>query len=126
MAVSKHILGFFTLLFAALLSCISASAQMIDIGKFVIDKNVCTITDKESGKTFNLYGNVRIVESSADLNVRIVEHQADLNVRSVEYTARNCGEFRFVESSADFTIRIVESAPDITIRFVESSSGINR
>lgn len=116
---------FLTIIFAAL-SFISASAQNIDLGKFVIDKDVCTITDKESGKTFDLYGNVRIVESSADLNVRIVESQADLNVRSVEYTARNCGEFRFVESSADLTIRIVESAPDITIRFVENSSGINR
>jgi len=78
MAVSKHILGFFTLLFAALLSCISASAQKIDIGKFVIDKNVCTITDKESGKTFNLYGNVRIVKlaikfSSKDRNVEAYE-----------------------------------------------------
>ncbi len=115
----------FLTIILAVLSVVSVSAQKIDLGKFVIDKNVCTITDKESGKTFNLYGNVRIVESSADLNVRIVESSADLNVRAVEYTARNCGEFRFVESSADLTIRIVESAPDITIRYVEHFPGIN-
>ena len=69
---------FFTLLFAVVVSSISASAQKIDLGKFVIDKNVCTITDKESGKTFNLYGNVRIVKlaikfSSKDRNVEAYE-----------------------------------------------------
>lgn len=115
---------FITLLTVAL-SVISASAQKIELGKFTIDKNVCTITDNETGKTFNLYGDVRIVESQADLNVRVVHSQADLNVREVEYTARNCGEFRFVEHSADFTIRFVDSFPDITIEYVKSSPGIN-
>ena len=116
---------FFTILFSTLLSTISASAQKIELEKFTIDKNVCTITDKETGKTFALYGDVRIVESQADLNVRIVNSQADLNVRKVEHTARNCGEFHFVEQSADFTIRIVNSFPDITIEMVNSFPGIN-
>ncbi len=112
------------LIFVAL-SAISTSAQKIELGKFTIDKNACTITNNETGKTFDLYGDVRIVESQADLNVRIVNSQADLNVRKVEHTARNCGEFHFVEQSADFTIRIVNSFPDITIEMVNSFPGIN-
>ncbi len=115
---------FFTLLFAAVLSAISASAQKIDIGKFVIDKNVCTITDKESGKTFNLYGNIEIVDSFPDICVKIVDSFEDLDVKIVEGTPSRCCEFCKVDSFRDIRVKIVTSFPDITVKLVDSFPGI--
>jgi len=115
---------FFTLFFAVVLSAISASAQKIDLGKFVIDKNVCTITDKESGKTFNLYGNIEIVDSFPDICVKIVDSFEDLDVKIVEGTPSRCCEFRKVDSFRDIRVKIVTSFPDITVKLVDSFPGI--
>ncbi|MBR4326277.1 MAG: hypothetical protein IKP73_12200 [Bacteroidales bacterium] len=116
---------FLTIIFAAL-SFISASAQKIDLGKFVIDKDVCTITDKESGKTFNLYGNIEIVESFPDICVKIVDSFEDLDVKIVKDTPSRCCEFRKVDSFRDIRVKIVTSFPDITVKLVDSFPGINR
>lgn len=116
---------FLTIIFAAL-SFISASAQKIDLGKFVIDKDVCTITDKESGKTFNLYGNIEIVESFPDICVKIVDSFEDLDVKIVNDTPSRCCEFRKVDSFRDIRVKIVTSFPDITVKLVDSFPGINR
>ena len=59
-----------------------------------IDKNDCTITVK--GKTYPLYGKVKIVESFPDVKVKIVE------------------------SFPDVKVQIVESFPDIKVKLVES------
>ena len=65
---------FFTLLFAVVLSCVSASAQKVELEKVIIDKDNCTITRKSDGKTFPLYGRVEIVDHSPDLRVELVDH----------------------------------------------------
>ena len=116
---------FFSLLFAAVLSCISASAQKIDLGKFVIDKNVCTITNKETGKTFDLYGDVEIVDHFEDISIKLVDHFEDIDVRLVDSSNPSCCEFRKVKHFAKIKVRIVEHFEDITVRLVEHFPGIN-
>ncbi|MBQ3690293.1 MAG: hypothetical protein II937_10620 [Bacteroidales bacterium] len=113
------------MLLFVVLSFISASAQKIDLGKFVIDKNNCTITNKESGKTFNLYGNIEIVESFPDICVKIVDSFEDLDVKIVKDTPSRCCEFRKVDSFREIRVKIVTSFPDITVKLVDSFPGIN-
>ena len=116
---------FFTLLFAAVLSCISASAQKIDLGKFTIDKNTCTITRKSDGKTFPLHGRVEIVDHSPDLRVELVDHSPD--VRAMEhFSPRHCGEYEIVDHSPDIRIELVDHSPDLRVELVDFHSGINR
>jgi len=119
----------FLTLFFAVLSVISASAQKVDLGKFVIDKNNCTITNKDTKETFNLYGNYEIVESFPDLCVKIVDSFEDLDVKKITTyypnTPENCGEFREVKSFPDIRIKIVTSFPDITVKIVDSFPGIH-
>lgn len=77
--------------------------------------------------TFNgipLHGNVKIVESFADIKVQIVNSFPDLNVKVVESFPDDCGEWKLVESFPDFTIQIVTSFPDIKIKYVESFPGV--
>ena len=116
---------FFTLLFAAVVSSISASAQKIDLGKFVIDKNVCTITRKSDGKVFPLHGRVEIVESAPDLRVEIVDHNPDVRAMP-HYNPYGCGMYDLVESAPVLRIEIVESAPDLRVEIVDHNPGINR
>lgn len=115
---------FLTIIFAAL-SFISASAQKIELGKFVIDKNVCTITNKETGKTFDLYGDVEIVDHFEDISIKLVDHFEDIDVRLVDSSSPSCCEFRKVEHFAKIKVRIVEHFEDITVRLVEHFPGIN-
>ncbi|MBO7440997.1 MAG: hypothetical protein J6U21_15105 [Bacteroidales bacterium] len=104
----------------------AADAQTIDLGKFTIDKNACTITRKSDGKTFNLYGNIEIVESFPDICVKIVDSFEDLDVKIVKDTPSRCCEFRKVDSFRDIRVKIVTSFPDITVKLVDSFPGINR
>ena len=62
-----------------------------------IDKGNCTYTNKD-GKTFNLYGKVKIVESFPDIKVQIVESFEDLDVKIVESFPDQCGKIKLVES----------------------------
>ena len=116
---------FFTLLFAAVLSCISASAQKIDLGKVIIDKDSCTITRKSDGKTFPLHGRVEIVDHSPDLRVELVDHSPD--VRAMEhFSPRHCGEYEIVDHSPDIRIELVDHSPDLRVELVDFHPGINR
>ena len=45
-----------------------------------IDKNNCTIT--KDGKTYNLYGKVKIVDSFEDIKVKIVDSFEDAESKS--------------------------------------------
>ncbi len=116
-------------LFATVLFAISATAQKIDLGKFVIDKKNCTITNKDSKETFNLYGNIEIVESFPDIRVKIVDSFEDLDVKKITTyypnTPESCGEFREVKSFPDIRVKIVTSSPDITVKIVDSFPGIH-
>lgn len=117
---------FFTILFSALLSAISASAQKIELGKFIIDKNACTITNNETGKTFDLYGDIEVVDHFEDISIKLVDHFADIDVRMVNSSNPSCCEFRKVEHFAKIKVRIVEHFEDISVRLVDHFPGINR
>ena len=123
---------FFTLLFAAVLSSISASAQKIELEKVIIDKDNCTITRKSDGKTFNLYGDVEIVEdySSADFCVKLVDAYifADVCIQMVNYSYTKCCEFQKVNSFGNVKVKIVDaySFADICVKLVNSFPCINR
>ena len=90
-----------------------------------IDKENCTYTNKD-GKTFNLYGKVKVVESFPDIKVQIVESFEDLDVKIVESFPDQCGKVKLVESFPDVKVQIVNSFPDIKIKIVESFPGVRR
>ncbi|MBR4324146.1 MAG: hypothetical protein IKP73_01315 [Bacteroidales bacterium] len=115
---------FFTLLFAAVLSSISASAQTIDLGKFTIDKNTCTITRKSDGKKFPLYGRVEIVDHNPDLRVEIVDHNPDIYVMA--HYPCDCGEYELVDHNPDLRIELVDHNPDLTVEVRDHHPHINR
>ena len=100
-----------------------AYAQDKDKKVVGIDKKNCTYTNKD-GKTFNLYGKVKIVESFPDIKVQIVESFPDIEVKLVESFPNDCCKFKLVESFPDVKVQIVESFPDIKVKIVESFPGI--
>ena len=103
----------------------AADAQTIDLGKFTIDKNACTITRKSDGKTFPLHGRVEIVDHNPDLRVEIVDHSAD--IRAMEhYSPRHCGEYEIVDHSPDIRIELVDHSPDLRVELVDHSPRIER
>ena len=109
---------FLTIIFAVL-SFISASAQKIELGKVIIDKDAGTITKKSSGKTVKLSGTFKIVDSYADFEVKIVNSYPDIEVKLVDLCPGFL-EFKRVDSYPDFTVKIVDSYPDIEIKIVKS------
>ena len=90
-----------------------------------INKENCTFTNKD-GKTFNLYGKVKIVESFPDIKVQIVESFEDLDVKIVESFPDQCGKVKLVESFPDVKVQIVNSFPDIKVKIVESFPGVKK
>lgn len=109
-----------------LFSCFVSLFVFADV---TIDKERCTLT--KDGKTFPLYGTVKIVESgSADIIVKVVESGSrDLDVKIIESGSTNdCGEWKIVDSgSCDFTIKFIESgSSDLEIKVIEGGkSGIS-
>ncbi len=116
---------FFTLLFVAVLSAISASAQKIDLGKVIIDKDAGTLTKKSTGKTIKLSGTFKIVDSYADIEVKIVDLYPDIEVKLVDLYPGFL-EFKKVDLYPDFTVKIVDSYPDIEIKIVDLYPSICR
>ena len=116
----KNILLFVLFTFLAL----PMAAQSGD-KKLGINKENCTFTNKD-GKTFNLYGKVKIVESFPDIKVQIVESFEDLDVKIVESFPDQCGKVKLVESFPDMKVQIVNSFPDIKVKIVESFPGVKK
>lgn len=83
-----------------------------------IDKETCTYKGKR------LYGNVRVVDYSADFEVRLIQYGADLDVKIEAYSANHCGEWHFVNAGEDFTVRFVDTGGDFTVHFVEYNPGV--
>lgn len=102
---------------------VGANAQDQDKKHEGIDKKNCTYTNKD-GKTFNLYGKVKIVESFPDVKIQIVESFPDIEVKLVESFPDDCCKFKIVESFPDVKVQIVNSFPDIKVKIVESFPGI--
>ena len=69
--------------FIILLLSLAAPLYCFAGGDVVIDKDYCTITIHE--KTYNLYGDIQIVESYPDLRVQIVDSNPDLKVQIVDH-----------------------------------------
>ena len=90
-----------------------------------LHKENCTFVTKD-GKTFNLYGKVKIVENFPDIKVQIVDSFEDLDVKVVESFPDQCGKVKLVEHFPDVKVQIVSSFPDIKIKLVESFAGVKR
>ena len=90
-----------------------------------INKDNCTFTTKE-GKTFDLYGKVKIVESFPDIKVQIVDAFEDLDVKIVDAFPDQCGKVKLVESFPDVKVQIVNSFPDIKVKIVDAFPGVKK
>lgn len=90
-----------------------------------INKDNCTYVTKD-GKTFNLYGKVKIVESFPDIKVQIVDSFEDLDVKLVESFPDQCGKVKLVESFPDVKVQIVNSFPDIKVKIVDAFPGVKK
>ena len=93
--------------------------------KVGINKENCTFTNKD-GKTFNLYGKVKLVEHFPDIKVQIVESFEDLDVKVVESFPDQCGKVKLVEHFPDVKVQIVNSFSDIKVKIVESFPGVKK
>lgn len=112
-------------IFALLLFAVFPLMAQSNEKKPGLHKENCTFVTKD-GKTFNLYGKVKIVESFPDIKVQIVDSFEDLDVKIVESFPDQCGKVKLVEHFPDVKVQIVSSFPDIKIKLVESFPGVKR
>ena len=89
----------------------SEVASAAPVSKDGIDKEHCTFT--KDGKTFRLYGKVRIVDNFEDIKVRIVDNFED-----------ECGRVRIVDNFEDVKVKIVDNFEDIKVRIVDNFEGV--
>lgn len=89
-----------------------------------IDKENCTIT--KDGKTYNLYGKVKIVDSFEDIKVKIVDAFEDADIKIVGSFENTCGKVKIVDSFEDVKVKIVDSFEDIKIKIVEAFEGVKK
>ena len=97
-------------------------ASATSVSKDGIDKEHCTFT--KDGKTFRLYGKVRIVDNFEDIRVRIVDNFEDVRVRLVENFEDECGRVRVVDNFEDVKVKIVDNFEDIKVRIVDNFEGV--
>ena len=90
-------------------------------GDVTIDKDACTIT--KDGKTYKLYGKVKIVDNWGDLKVQLVENWPDLKVKIVENWPDKCGKFQVVDTWPELKVQIVDNFADIKVKVVENWPG---
>ena len=89
-----------------------------------IDKDNCTIT--KDGKTYNLYGKVKIVDSFEDVKVKIVDCFEDADIKIVDAFEDSCGKVKIVEHFEDVKVKIVDNFEDIKIKIVEHFEGVKK
>ncbi len=89
-----------------------------------IDKDNCTIT--KNGKTYHLYGKVKIVENFEDIKVKIVERFEDADIKIVENFENTCGRVKLVENFENVKVKIVDNFEDIKIKIVNNFEGIKK
>jgi hypothetical protein len=105
-------------LFAFAITCQLVAADV------KIDKDNCTIT--KDGKTYKLYGKVKIVDSFEDIKVKIVDSFEDVEIKIVDAFEDSCGKVKIVEHFEDVKVKIVDSFEDIKIKIVDSFEGVKR
>lgn len=69
-----------------------------------IDRENCTIT--KDGKTYKLYGKVKIVDSFEDIKVKIVDSFEDADIKIVDSFENTCGKVKIVDSFEDVKVKI--------------------
>ena len=89
-----------------------------------IDKETCTIT--KDGKTYKLYGKVKIVDSFEDIKVKIVDSYEDADIKIVDAFEDSCGKVKIVEHFEDVKVKIVDSFEDIKVKIVNSFEGVKK
>ena len=89
-----------------------------------IDKENCTVT--KDGKTYTLYGKVKIVDSFEDIKVKIVNSFEDVDIRLVDAFEDSCGKVKIVEHFEDVKVKIVDNFEDIKIKIVEHFEGVKK
>ena len=89
-----------------------------------IDKYNCTIT--KDGKTYKLYGKVKIVDSFEDIKVKIVDCFEDVDIKIVDAFEDSCCKVRIVDSFEDVKVKIVDSFEDVKVKIVEHFEGVKK
>ena len=109
--------------FLTILCCVAVAicAASSDV---VIDKENCTIT--KDGKTYKLYGKVKIVDSFEDIKVKIVDSFEDADIKIVDAFDDSCGKVKIVEHFEDVKVKIVDSFEDIKIKIVQHFEGVKK
>lgn len=107
----------FLLITIAVATCCVAIADNVQI-----DKNNCTVT--KDGKTFNLYGKVKIVDNFEDIKVKIVDNFEDVDIRIVDNFEDTCGKVRIVSNFEDVKVKIVDNFEDIKVKIVQNFEGV--
>lgn len=109
-------------LFTILLLAIITNSAIASDGK--IDKENCTIT--KDGKTYKLYGKVKIVDHFEDIRVKIVDHFEDVDIKIVTSFENSCGKVKIVNNFEDVKVKIVDHFEDIRVKIVENFEGVKK
>lgn len=107
-----------------LLATVVIAASAMAKEEVTIDKDNCTIT--KNGKTYHLYGKVKIVENFEDIKVKIVDCFEDADIKIVENFENTCGRVKLVENFEDVKVKIVDNFEDVKVKLVEHFEGVKK
>ena len=93
------------------------AAGSMAAGVVTVDTENRTIT--KDGKTYKLYGKVKIVDSFEDIKVKIVDCFEDVDIKIVDAFEDSCCKVRIVDSFEDVKVKIVDSFEDVKVKIVE-------
>ena len=108
-------------LFTLALAALSLSAMASEV---VIDKETCTVT--KDGKTYKLYGKVKIVDSFEDIKVKLVDAFEDVDIKVVDAFEDSCCKVKIVEHFEDVKVKVVDSFEDIKVKIVDTFEGVKK
>ena len=89
-----------------------------------IDKEHCTIT--KDGKTYKLYGKVKIVDCFEDIKVKIVDCFEDVDIKIVDCFEDSCGKVKIVDSFEEVKVKIVDCFEDVKVKIVDCFEGVKK
>lgn len=90
----------------------------------VINKENCTIT--KDGKTYKLYGKVKIVDCFEDIKVKIVDCFEDVDIKIVDCFEDSCGKVKIVDCFEDVKVKIVDCFEDVDVKIVDCFEGVKK
>ena len=89
-----------------------------------IDKKNCTFT--KDGKTYKLYGKVKIVDNFEDIKVKLVDNFEDVDINIVDNFENSCGKVKLVDNFEDVKVKIVDNFEDIKVKLVDNFEGVKQ